>query len=125
MSKKQTKEFFLFALVGILNTAINFFSYTFLVIFHTPYLVANLIGYGVGMANSYFLNKQFVFQQRERNPKYLVKFIFVNILTVTVHSLLLYVFVTLLGLHKIYSQGFVTCITFLLNYAGNKLWTFK
>lgn len=125
MSNKLTKEFFLFALVGVLNTIFNFLTYTFLVFFHIPYLIANVIGYGVGMANSYFLNKQFVFQKRERNHKYLFKFIVVNILTVTIHSLLLYSFVTLIGLHKIYSQVFVTCITFIINYAGNKLWTFK
>ena len=65
MSNKLKKEFFLFAVVGVLNTLFNFLTYTFLVFFHIPYLIANIIGYGVGMANSYFLNKQFVFQRRE------------------------------------------------------------
>ena len=66
MRKFLSKEFILFALVGVSNTVINFIVYTILVFFSMPYLLANVIGYGVGMINSYLLNKYFVFQKKER-----------------------------------------------------------
>ncbi|MFE7060735.1 GtrA family protein [Sutcliffiella sp. NPDC057660] len=119
------KEIVLFGLVGVLNTGINFAVYTLLVLVGVPYLLANVVGYGVGMINSYFLNKHFVFKQKEQNPTHLAKFIIVNLMTVVVHSILLYVAVTTFGFHKILSQVFVTGITFVMNFVGNKLWTFK
>ena len=125
MRKFLSKEFILFALVGVSNTVINFIVYTILVFFSMPYLLANVIGYGVGMINSYLLNKYFVFQKKEGDSSVFLKFVLVNIITVTVHSILLYFFVSIFGWHKIYSQAFVTIITLVLNYLGNKLWTFK
>ena len=125
MRRFLSKEFILFALVGVSNTVINFIVYTILVFFSMPYLLANIIGYGVGMINSYLLNKHFVFQKKEGDSSVFLKFVLVNIITVTVHSILLYFFVSILGWHKIYSQAFVTIITLVLNYLGNKLWTFK
>ena len=125
MKKFLSKEFILFALVGVSNTVINFIVYTILVYFSMPYLIANVIGYGVGMINSFLLNKYFVFQKKEGDSSVFIKFVFVNLITVTVHSILLYVLVSIFGWHKIYSQAFVTIITLVLNYLGNKLWTFK
>ena len=66
MRKLLSKEFILFALVGVSNTVINFIVYTILVFFSMPYLLANILGYGVGMINSYLLNKYFVFQKKEK-----------------------------------------------------------
>lgn len=125
MRRILSKEFILFALVGVSNTVINFIVYTILVFFNMHYLIANIIGYGVGMINSYLLNKYFVFQKKEGDSLVFIKFVLVNIITVTVHSILLYFFVSIFGWHKIYSQAFVTIITLVLNYLGNKLWTFK
>ena len=125
MRRFFSKEFILFALVGVSNTVINFIVYTILVTISMPYLLANVIGYGVGMINSYLLNKYFVFQKKEGDSSVFLKFVLVNIITVTVHSILLYLFVSIFGWHKIYSQAFVTMITLVLNYLGNKLWTFK
>ena len=120
-----SKEFILFAIVGVSNTVINFIVYAILVFFNMPYLIANVIGYGVGMLNSYLLNKNFVFQKKEGGSSIFFKFVLINVITVTVHSILLYFFVSVFGWHKIYSQAFVTIITLVLNYLGNKLWTFK
>lgn len=118
-------DFILFSFIGLFNTAIHFFVYTILVFLHVPYLLANIIGYVVGMINSYILNKHYVFGQKKHNSKYLLKFIMVNTLTLTIHSLLLYYSVSILGFNEIFSQAFVTCISLTINYTGNKLWTFK
>jgi putative flippase GtrA len=125
MRRFLSKEFILFSLVGVSNTVINFIVYTILVSFSMPYLLANVIGYGVGMINSYLLNKYFVFQKKQRDSSEFLKFVLVNIITVIVHSILLYYFVSIFGWHKIYSQAFVTMITLVINFLGNKLWTFK
>ena len=72
MRRFLSKEFILFALVGVSNTVINFIVYTILVFFNMPYLIANIIGYGVGMINSYLLNKYFVFQRKREIFRYLL-----------------------------------------------------
>jgi putative flippase GtrA len=56
-----------FAVVGVLNTAIDFG--VFIVLLYAlswPLLLANTIGYAAGLANSYLLNSRWTFRDAER-----------------------------------------------------------
>lgn len=68
-----------FILVGIINTLVGsgvmFFMYNIL---HASYWISSASNYIVGSIVSYFLNKYFTFQNRERSLKMVLKFI-VNI----------------------------------------------
>lgn len=68
-----------FVLVGVVNTLVGtgvmFLLYN---VFHTGYWIASASNYIVGSIVSYFLNKYFTFQNRERSWQQIVKFI-VNI----------------------------------------------
>lgn len=70
------KTFIKFIAVGVVNTlvgtAVMFSFYNWL---HFNYWVSSAANYIVGSVVSYFLNKHFTFQNKERDWKIIVKFI--------------------------------------------------
>ena len=73
--------FWKFVLVGIVNTvvgtAVMFVAYN---IFHLNYWISSASNYIIGSIVSYFLNKYFTFQNKEKSVKQIVMFI-INITT--------------------------------------------
>lgn len=51
-----------YGLVGLINTAITFIIVFALTIAGFPLVLANAMGFGCGLLNSYFLNKKFTFK---------------------------------------------------------------
>ncbi len=64
------EKFLKFGLVGIFNTLITIISYIILVKFGMNYLVANIISYLIGVANSYYWNKNWVFQSNSKTYQF-------------------------------------------------------
>ena len=64
------KKFMKFGLIGILNTLITIGSYMLFVYLGMNYIIANVIGYGIGVINSYYWNKNWVFQVKLESKKY-------------------------------------------------------
>ena len=57
-----------FGLVGVINTLVDYLSYTlllFIPFFAENYVLAQIIGYSLGLCNSLVLNKRWTFAQRE------------------------------------------------------------
>ncbi len=79
IKKLLDKTFWKFILVGIINTIVGtgvmFLCYNAL---HFNYWVSSAMNYIIGSIVSYFLNKYFTFQNKQRSWKIVVKFI-VNI----------------------------------------------
>lgn len=79
LNKLFDKTFLKFIAVGVINTivgtAVMFSCYNWL---HFNYWVSSASNYVVGSIVSYFLNKYFTFQNRDRSWKIVMKFI-VNI----------------------------------------------
>ncbi len=55
-------EFIKFALVGLLNTAVDVAIFFLLTWVNTPYVAAQVVSYSCGAANSYLLNKFWTFR---------------------------------------------------------------
>ena len=65
-----------FVLVGIINTLVGTaVMFSFYNIFHFSYLVSSAANYIVGSVVSYFLNKYYTFENKERNWRIVVRFI--------------------------------------------------
>ena len=79
--------FWKFVLVGIVNTvvgtAVMFVAYN---IFHLNYWISSASNYIIGSIVSYFLNKYFTFQNKEKSVKQIVMFI----INITICYLLAY-----------------------------------
>ena len=124
--------FFKFILVGIINTvvgtAVMFIAYN---VFHLSYWVSSAANYVVGSVCSYFLNKYFTFQNKEKSPIILLKFV-VNI---TVCYLIAYggakklILLLLSGFSKQWQDNVAMVggmgLFVILNYFGQRFFAFK
>ena len=76
IKKLLDRTFWKFILVGIINTIVGtsvmFLCYN---AFHLNYWVSSAMNYIIGSIVSYFLNKYFTFQNKQRSWKIVIKFI--------------------------------------------------
>lgn len=114
-----------FGFIGMINTAITIGSYAFFVyIIGMNFIAANIIGYLLGMINSYIWNKNWVFQVKESHFLFYIKFFIVNLAMLGLNSLGLYFLVTTFHLNKLLSQIVVVGFVMIINYFLTKKWTF-
>ncbi|ERK32010.1 GtrA family protein [Clostridium intestinale] len=122
---KGKKEFIKFGIVGVSNTLITFVVYNILLKLGINYLVANIIGYICGMINGFIWSKNWVFRVSKESKMYFIKFALVNLLSLAVSTGLLMVLVKKLSFNSTIAQLITTCITVVINYLLNKIYTFK
>jgi putative flippase GtrA len=122
---KGKKEFIKFGIVGVSNTLITFVIYNILLKLGINYLLANVIGYICGMINGFIWSKNWVFRVSKESKMYFIKFALVNLLSLAVSTGLLMVLVKQLSLNSTIAQLITTCITVVINYLLNKIYTFK
>ena len=122
---KDLIRIFKFLIVGILNTGIDIVIFALLVMADVPILLAQSISYCCGVANSYLLNRVWTFkQERSRVVVEASKFIFVNLLSLMVVSLILKSMYDTLEQSWIVSKVTATLIGSLINYVGSRYWVF-
>lgn len=119
-------RFIKFGLVGVLNTLINWILFILLNSFGIYYIISNVIAYSISTLNSYLWNSKWVFKYSGDNVKETsVKFIVLNIIGLTLNTIILYLLVDIVGLNKLIALVITTGIVMILNYFINKLWVFK
>lgn len=124
--KETINQFIKFNLVGILNTALDFAVFTLLIFLGVQYLISQVISYSCGIINSYLWNKFWTFKQKKGFSGFeALKFIVVNILSLGISLLMLYVFRDKVGLHVMVSKVIATFFSVIVNFTGNKFWVFK
>jgi len=111
---------------GAINCSI---SYT---IFLALYVVAGFhyapaagVGYCAGMVNSFILNRTFTFKATGALPPMLARFALVTGLGITFNVLVLHGLVTAVRLSPAVAQIFALMSSGSVNFAANKLWTFR
>lgn len=110
----------------MLNTLLHLLVYQVLVALGVYYLVSSVIGYGVGLTNSYVLNRTFTFRatvSRRWVPEFL-RFGLVNVVSLGVNVLVLYAVVASGLLDKRLGIFVAIAASLSVNFLGNKLWTF-
>ena len=126
VANKESIHYLKFCIVGGLNTAIDFFVFSFLSYLGVYYIVAQCVSYGCGVLNSYLLNRTWTFQQQGKRGKYeFLKFTALNVFTLIVTSFLLTLFHSKFNMPLPYSKILVTVISVGLNYIGTRFWVFK
>lgn len=120
------RQFIKFNLVGLLNTALDFALFALLTWLGVYYILAQCISYGVGMLNSYALNKYWTFAQKGRlEPKQVIRFTVLNLGSLLLSLVLLALFRDQLELKLLLAKLLATVATTLVNFAGSKLWVFR
>jgi putative flippase GtrA len=119
-------QFIKFAIVGVLNSAIQYLVFLFLYsLTGTQYLLASIIGYVAGMINSYILNRKWTFGSR--NQKLLTelsRFVAVNLISLGVNLGLLFLLVSTGVMVPQWAQVLAIAGSTLVNFVLNKIWTF-
>lgn len=119
-------RFIKFGLVGVLNTLINWILFILLNSFGIYYIISNVIAYSISTLNSYLWNSKWVFKYSGDNVKETsLKFIVLNVIGLTLNTIILYLLVDIVGLNKLIALVITTGIVMILNYFINKLWVFK
>ena len=121
-------QFTIFALIGILNTAIHFVVfYIVLHHFNFHYLIASIIGFLSGVLNSYWCNRRWTFN-RDRSSRSMyefLRFLLVNVLALLTNLGVLAVLVANAGFKPELAQAVSIAFSTTVNFVGNKLWTFQ
>ncbi|CEE03048.1 putative membrane protein [Caldibacillus thermoamylovorans] len=119
------KQFLKFGAVGILNTLISVVAYNILVLIGLNYIISNISGYTLGVLNSYYWNKNWVFKSGSKRNGLFLKFIAVNVISLGFNTLFLYILVDTLNFHSVISQLIATVIGMIINFVLNKKWAFE
>jgi len=124
---KGLGQFIKFNVVGIMNTAVDFGVFMILNRYlGLIYAVSQVISYSCGMVNSYFLNKFWTFQKREGFTAIEVtKFILVNLCSLGVSLLVLYILQSKWSWEVLPSKVLATGFSVGVNFLGNKFWVFE
>jgi putative flippase GtrA len=130
LNRKNITEFVKFGIVGASNTVISLAIY-YLFIWIDPkyYIIGNVVGWVVSVANSYLWNSIFVFHSKYENIGKTLNGLLKSYIsygsTLLLTTLLLYLEVELAHWSEAICPIINLCITVPLNYILNKFWTFR
>ncbi|WP_160722743.1 GtrA family protein [Bacillus sp. USDA818B3_A] len=119
------KRLIKFGLVGVVNTLISIGCYILFVKLGMHYILANILSYLIGLLNSYYWNKKWVFEFKETRLSVFGKFTIVNLAVLSFNTLVLFLCVNKLGLNQYISQLIATVFGMGINFFLNKNWTFE
>jgi putative flippase GtrA len=119
------KKLLKFGLVGVVNTLISIACYILFVKLGMHYILANIISYMIGVVNSYYWNKKWVFQYKQNHLSVFAKFIIVNLVVLCINTSSLFLFVHKFGLNQYLAQFMSTVLGMGINFILNKKWTFE
>lgn len=122
----KCKRFILFALVGGINTAVDYGVFTLVSLLHAPSWLGQAAGYTAGTICSFLLNRKITFRDGEgKLLRQALVFVLVNLVSLGVSSALIALLTNTLGINRYIAKIFVTVLTMLMNYFGYKLLVFK
>jgi len=130
MNKKNLlstlKQFLKFGIVGISNTLVTISTIFILMsLMGVSYIISNIVGYILGLINSFILNKIWTFKSRATAGKEGIRFVLVFGICYLIQLAALIFLKEKVGVTKELAQLLAMIIYTMLNFTGNKLYTFR
>jgi len=122
---KRSLEFVRFCLVGTVNTGVDFTVFTVLSNMGVLLLVAQCVSYTCGVLNSFLLNRTWTFRRRGQSTGQLIRFLALNLGTLTITYGLLVYFHNSLAWPLLVCKLLATGASLGINYIGSRLWIFS
>ena len=120
-----SKQFIRFCFVGLVSTILNFIFFKLLFNFNFGIFISSLSGYFIGLLNSLFLGKIYVFKSKNYLSKVLVlKFLFIYLFGGLVMSLTLKGLISI-GINHVLAWSLALSLSILNNFFGSKFFVFK
>lgn len=133
--------------VGVINFCVDAgIGYLLNQVLGVPIVLANSVSYSCGVINSFVLNMFWTFKIRltffqkyyikpgrifRKGLRFgflsvaFIKFIFVNLVSLGINTLTMYILVDLYGIDYLPSKILATAFSFVVNFAGSKLLVFR
>ncbi len=116
-----------FSLVGVINTLIHYaLFYLFYSLFGVYHLVASTLGFIAAVINSFLLNKYWTF--RSSSPQLatqFLRFFSVSLAALLINLATMALLVEWYMVDPLVAQLAAIGFTLLVNFAGNKWWSFR
>ncbi|RCX18855.1 putative flippase GtrA [Anaerobacterium chartisolvens] len=126
---QRYKDLIRFALIGILNTSIDFLTFSMLhKLFSVYYVTSQFAAYLAGTANSFILNKIWTFENRRVSVGIhlqILKFLMINMISLALSIIGLKFIIEQLGVNIYIAKILVTIMAQGVNFTGYKIWVFK
>ena len=133
-SNNQLMQFIKFCMVGMSNAIVSYVTYTaFLILFENlnlfpecDYLVSQYIAFFLSVLWSFYWNNKYVFERTEKWYYSLIKMMIVYSITgIILSSILLYLLIDVMGIHKLIAPIINIAICLPVNYLLNKKLAFR
>lgn len=127
-SHSTIKEFIKFGIVGAIGTFVNLSILYFLTeIVNIYYIISEIIAFSASVINNYILNKKWTFNEKlkENIGRKYFKYVITCLLSLFVNLFILFILVEFYDFWYIFAEIVAIGGAFLINFVGNKLWTFN
>lgn len=112
-------------MVGAVNTGVDFAIFAALTNMGVILLVAQSVSYSCGVLNSFILNRNWTFRERGQSSGKLIRFLVLNLCTLTITYGLLVYFHNALAWPLLICKLLATVASLGINYVGSRLWIFS
>ena len=114
-----------FIFVGILNTIVGYGTYVLFIFLSLHYLLAMLLGNILGITHSYFWNKYFTFNSKNKSLKELIRFITVYVFILIINGVFLTIFIEFFKINNLIAGLLTIIIITFISFFGHKFYSFK
>ena len=115
-----------YGIIGCFCVGLDFIVYSLLVqIIKMPYLYANVIGVHCGILASFFLNRHFTFQVKNRILLRFISFYAIGLIGLAISSGLLILLIEKLAFNELVSKAFTVVVVALIQFILNKYISFR
>jgi putative flippase GtrA len=122
-------QFVKFGIVGLSNTLLTLAVYELCIILGIHYQVSYLVGYLAGIVNAFYWNNKYVFKEQVGEERSIIKAFAKCVMSYAggyiCSSVLLFLWVSILGFPEFLSPLISLLVTIPLNFVLNKKWAFK
>lgn len=127
---KLTKEIIMYLIFGTLTTLLNFLVFQYCSkIINLNVLMANIIAWVAGVIFAFITNKLFVFESKSKESKTIFKelttFTTSRLLTLGLEEIMIFVFITKMGLNSTIIKLIAQFLVVVSNYMLSKIFVFK
>ena len=126
--RRAGKQFGKYCVVGGIGFTVNLVIFALLVnVANVHYLVAATISFAVAVTNNFLLNKYWTFDNPEGNGlTQASRFLIISVMSWAINLLVLHLLIEDAHMNSnILAQAIAIVFVTVLNFAGNKMWSFR
>ena len=123
---EKNRNLIIYIMIGVVGAVIDLSSFYILSnILEINYIISFFIGKTLGIVNNFILNSKFNFKVNDKLFSRFLKFYSIALIGLSVGTGLMYILVDIFKFNSLLMNVFVTVFIALLQFAANRVITFK